>query len=53
MRKRAYLLPREAMVHQLSIPKYGEHSYAAYNEETYDTGLNDLNETDFWLHDKK
>lgn len=33
IRKRAYLLPREAMVHKIPVPKFGEHSFAAYSEE--------------------
>lgn len=35
IRRRAYLLPRDAMVHKLPLPKHGEHSYVAYNEESY------------------
>lgn len=37
IRRRAYLLPREAMVHKLPVPKYGELNYAAYSEEPFDT----------------
>ena len=37
IRRRAYLLPRDAMVHKLPVPRFGEHSYAAYNEESYQT----------------
>lgn len=37
IRKRAYLLPREAMLHKLPQPTYGEHTYSAYSEEAYDT----------------
>lgn len=33
IRKRAYLLPKEAMVHKLPMPRFGEHSYAAYADE--------------------
>jgi hypothetical protein len=33
IRKRAYLLPREAMVHKVPINKFGEHAYASYCEE--------------------
>ena len=33
MRKRAYLLPRDSMVHKLPISKNGEHQYASYREE--------------------
>ena len=36
MRRRAYLLPRESMVHKLPFPKDGEHQYAAYKEEIKD-----------------
>ena len=36
MRRRAYLLPREAMVHKLPMAKHGEHQYAAYKEELKD-----------------
>jgi len=41
IRKRAYLLPRDAMVHKLSVPQNGEHTYAAYNEYSY-RDLNDV-----------
>ena len=33
MRKRAYLLPRDSMVHKLPISKNGEHQYASYKED--------------------
>lgn len=46
IRKRAYLLPRHAMIHHLPISKYGEHTYAAYNEENYPRPAEDLDE--FW-----
>lgn len=36
MRKRAYLLPRDAMVHKLPMAKNGEHQFAAYREELKD-----------------
>ena len=32
MRRRAYLLPRESMVHKLPSANHGEHQFAAYNE---------------------
>lgn len=32
IRRRAYLLPRDAMVHKLPPSHYGEHQYVAYNE---------------------
>ena len=35
IRRRAYLLPRDAMVHKLPLPKYGEHTFAAYSEDSY------------------
>ena len=33
MRRRAYLLPKESMVHKLPAALNGEHQYAAYSEE--------------------
>ena len=36
MRRRAYLLPRESMVHKLPFAKDGELQYAAYREEVKD-----------------
>lgn len=36
MRRRAYLLPRDAMVHKLPMAKSGEHQFAAYREEMKD-----------------
>lgn len=36
MRRRAYLLPRESMVHRLPVSKDGEHQFAAYREEESD-----------------
>ena len=36
MRKRAYLLPRDSMVHKLPVAKNGEHAYAAYFEEDHE-----------------
>lgn len=36
MRRRAYLLPREAMVHKLPVARSGEHSFAAYREREED-----------------
>ena len=36
MRRRAYLLPRDAMVHKLPMPKHGEHQFAAYKEDIRD-----------------
>ena len=33
MRKRAYLLPRDSMVHKLPPARNGEHSFAMYREE--------------------
>ena len=33
MRRRAYLLPRDSMVHKLPVAKNGEHTFAAYMEE--------------------
>ena len=36
MRKRAYLLPRDSMVHKLPVAKNGEHQFAAYSEEDND-----------------
>ena len=35
MRKRAYLLPRESMVHKLPSARHGEHQFAAYHEEDH------------------
>ena len=35
IRRRANLLPREAMLHKLPLPTYGEHNLAAYSEELY------------------
>ena len=32
MRRRAYLLPRESMVHKLPLARNGEHGFAAYCE---------------------
>jgi len=53
IRKRAYLLPREAMVHKLPLPKYGEHTLAAYSEEAHDAGQNDLKDWEFWNTENK
>ena len=39
MRRRAYLLPREAMVHKLPMAKHGEHQFAAYKEELKDVSF--------------
>lgn len=36
MRRRAYLLPRDAMVHKLPMAKHGEHQFAAYKEDIKD-----------------
>jgi hypothetical protein len=36
LRKRAYLLPRENLVFSMNKAMSGEHSYAAYNEDTKD-----------------
>jgi len=47
MRKRAYLLPRDSMVHKLPAAKNGEHGFAAYYEE--DFGHNFI----FWNSDSK
>ena len=33
MRRRAYLLPKDSMVHKIPVAKSGEHQFAAYNEE--------------------
>ena len=33
MRKRAYLLPRDSMVHKLPMASNGEHQFAMYREE--------------------
>lgn len=35
IRRRAYLLPRDAMLHKVPISKYGEFTCAAYNELNY------------------
>ena len=35
IRRRAYLLPRDAMVFKLPLPRHGEHTYANYSEENY------------------
>ena len=35
IRKRAYLLPREGMIHKIPQPNYGEHNYASYSEEPF------------------
>lgn len=35
MRKRAYLLPKDSMVHKLPNARNGEHQYAAYHEEDF------------------
>ena len=34
MRRRAYLLPRDSMVHKLPVASNGEHQYAHYFEPT-------------------
>ena len=34
MRRRAYLLPRDSMVHKLPVAANGEHQYANYFEPT-------------------
>lgn len=52
IRKRAYLLPRHAMVHYLPNPRYGEHTYAAYSEESYPKPEGFI-ETEFWDSAKK
>ena len=39
MRKRAYLLPRESMVHRLPMARNGEHAFAAYHEDESDYKL--------------
>ena len=49
MRRRAYLLPRDAMVHKLPVPKHGEHRFAAYKEETKD----DSYQVVFWSEETK
>ena len=36
MRRRAYLLPKDSMVHKLPVAKSGEHQFAAYCEEDLD-----------------
>lgn len=33
LRKRAYLLPRDSMVHKIIEAKHGEHEFAYYKEE--------------------
>ena len=33
MRKRAYLLPKESMVHKLPAARNGEHQYAVYQDQ--------------------
>lgn len=33
LRKRAYLLPRESIFLELLSPRWGEHQFAAYNED--------------------
>ena len=35
IRRRAYLLPRDAMVHKIPKANYGEYMSAAYNEQNY------------------
>ena len=35
MRRRAYLLPKESMVHKLPYARNGEHQYSAYQEEDF------------------
>lgn len=35
IRRRAYLLPRDAMVLKIPFPRFGEHTYAAYSEENH------------------
>lgn len=52
IRKRAYLLPREAMLHKLPVAKYGEHTFAAYNEEVYEN-QNEVAEWEFFNKDKR
>lgn len=51
IRRRAYLLPRDAMLHQIPISKYGELTYAAYNEENYQA--REESESQFWNQDKR
>ena len=46
MRRRAYLLPRESMVHKLPNAKNGEHCFAAYNESDHDFSIKFYNEDD-------
>lgn len=36
MRKRAYLLPRDSMVHKIPVANNGEHKFAMYYEEDHD-----------------
>jgi|LauGreDrversion4_2_1035121.scaffolds.fasta_scaffold1969604_1 hypothetical protein len=35
IRRRAYLLPRDAMVHKIPQASFGEYTSAAYNEQNY------------------
>ena len=52
IRRRAYLLPRDAMPYKVPLPKHGEHSFAAYSEEQYqDTTL--PYDWEFYNADKK
>ena len=36
IRKRAYLMPKETMLHKIPASRYGEHTYAAYAEEYHE-----------------
>lgn len=53
IRKRSYLLPRDAMLHKLPLPRYGEHTYAAYSEENFHDSQNPPLDWEFYNTEKR